>query len=110
MYSQAAIFCSVFTSYSRSVGSTLLLLMIFNYVFAIIFTGQLRECPEVVRLRGGGDCPRPGGTETCSCDDFEVSAFEHTSDFPVLSSTYLQIALSLSKVDYSRTQTLVLSD
>jgi len=57
---------------TRSVGSTLLLLMIFNYVFAIIFTGQLRECPEVVRLRGGGDCPRPGGTETCSCDDFEV--------------------------------------
>merc|ERR1719324_1789110 len=28
---------------TRSVGSTLLLLLIFNYVFAIIFTGQLKN-------------------------------------------------------------------
>merc|ERR1719324_1243414 len=39
---------------TRSVGSTLLLLMIFNYVFAIIFTGQLKnhEDPEFIGYWG----------------------------------------------------------
>merc|ERR1719313_111247 len=31
---------------TRSVGSTLLLLLIFNYVFAIVFTGQLKDHPD----------------------------------------------------------------
>jgi hypothetical protein len=39
---------------TRSVGSTLLLLMIFNYVFAIIFTGQLKnhDDPEFIAYWG----------------------------------------------------------
>merc|ERR1719171_872505 len=39
---------------TRSVGSTLLLLMIFNYVFAIIFTGTLKdhENPEFLEYFG----------------------------------------------------------